>query len=424
MSAAVTSGSSAAEPHSAPGLSFALAAASSSAFWCFRSISAWRFACRRIRSCRVRASRLACSCFELGLLFAPSSRRAPWPRGRGAIDLVLALLRLGGVLRRALGVLLRFRLRLRPPPSRRVFESALASFFCADAVTGRAVSDWPLSAWPAGAAAGCGAGAACTRGALAAGVSADTAAAADDAEGCSATVAVGAVGPPDGSAASRRRWRCRATARTRAAAARRSSSAASAAGTARLRGSVGVTPGELRGRISRRDHHDQLGLVLLRRLALEQQAENRDVADARESSASSRSRCCSSARRSRTSGRSCELELGFRAARAERGDAEAVQRRRRCAKSSVLTSGLTLRCTRSPLTIGVKFRRMPNSLYMHADARALPPEPCAIGIGNLAAGEEARFLAALGDEVRLGEALEQALGLQRLDHRADVVLLR
>ena len=42
---------------------------------------------------------------------------------------------------------------------------------------------------------------------------------------------------------------------------------------------------------------------------------------------------------------------------------------------------------------------------------------------ELAAGEEAGFLAALGDEVRLGEALEQALRLQRLDHGAEVVLL-
>src|SRR5262245_44567145 len=32
----------------------------------------------------------------------------------------------------------------------------------------------------------------------------------------------------------------------------------------------------------RRDHHDQLGTVLLRSLAAEQEAENRDIADARE----------------------------------------------------------------------------------------------------------------------------------------------
>ncbi len=30
----------------------------------------------------------------------------------------------------------------------------------------------------------------------------------------------------------------------------------------------------------RRDHHDELGLLFFRRLALEQRAENRDVADA------------------------------------------------------------------------------------------------------------------------------------------------
>src|SRR2546429_4217317 len=33
-----------------------------------------------------------------------------------------------------------------------------------------------------------------------------------------------------------------------------------------------------------------------------------------------------------------------------------------------------------------------------------------------------RFLAALGDEVRLGEALEQTARLQRLDDRAQIVL--
>ena len=32
----------------------------------------------------------------------------------------------------------------------------------------------------------------------------------------------------------------------------------------------------------RRDHHDELGLVFLRRLALEEEAEDRDVADARD----------------------------------------------------------------------------------------------------------------------------------------------
>ena len=45
-------------------------------------------------------------------------------------------------------------------------------------------------------------------------------------------------------------------------------------------GSVGVTPARIVRQNLRRDHHDQLGLILLRRLALEQVAEDRDVADA------------------------------------------------------------------------------------------------------------------------------------------------
>src|SRR5207245_11541437 len=44
------------------------------------------------------------------------------------------------------------------------------------------------------------------------------------------------------------------------------------------------------------------------------------------------------------------------------------------------------------------------------------------GDRDLAAREEARFLAAFGDEVRLGEALEQTARLQRLDDRAQIVL--
>ena len=67
---------------------------------------------------------------------------------------------------------------------------------------------------------------------------------------------------------------------------------------------------------------------------------------------------------------------------------------------------------------------MPNSLNCDADRRCCRRVPCAIGIGKLAAGQEAGFLAALGDQVRLGQALEQPLGLQRLDHGAEVVLRR
>ena len=56
---------------------------------------------------------------------------------------------------------------------------------------------------------------------------------------------------------------------------------------------------------------------------------------------------------------------------------------------------------------------------MTAGAAALPLND---RIRILAAGEEAGFLAVFRDQVRLGEALEQALVLQRLDGAADVVL--
>ena len=68
-------------------------------------------------------------------------------------------------------------------------------------------------------------------------------------------------------------------------------------------------------------------------------------------------------------------------------------RRRRCAKSSELTSGLTLRLIRSPpRTVGVKFRRTPNSLNMIVtELRAAAPA-CTTGYGN---SPPARKLASL-----------------------------
>ena len=92
------------------------------------------------------------------------------------------------------------------------------------------------------------------------------------------------------------------------------------------------------------------------------------------------------------------------------------------AKSSELTSGLTFRLMRSPpSTVGVKLRRMPNSLNVmvtRVGARAGLHDR----IGILAAGEEAGFLAVGRDQVRLGQALEEALVLQRLDRAAEAFL--
>ena len=91
-------------------------------------------------------------------------------------------------------------------------------------------------------------------------------------------------------------------------------------------------------------------------------------------------------------------------------------------KSSVLTSGRTFRCTRLPLTIGSEVQADAELLVLDGDRHAAA---AALGDRNreLAAGEEAGFLAALGDQVRLGQALEQSLRLQRLDHDAEVVLV-
>ena len=80
-------------------------------------------------------------------------------------------------------------------------------------------------------------------------------------------------------------------------------------------------------------------------------------------------------------------------------------------KSSMLTSGRTFRCTRSPLIVGRKSETNAKFLELHRDAdvgtRALRDRN-----GELAAREEARFLAAFGYEVRFGETLEQALALK------------
>ena len=74
------------------------------------------------------------------------------------------------------------------------------------------------------------------------------------------------------------------------------------------------------------------------------------------------------------------------------------------------------------MTVGVKFRRMPNSLNDDRDGHV---RAGALRHRNreLAAGEEAGFLAALGDEVRLREALKEPLRLHRANHQPEVELL-
>ena len=73
----------------------------------------------------------------------------------------------------------------------------------------------------------------------------------------------------------------------------------------------------------------------------------------------------------------------------------------------------------SPAIVGLNVSRMPNSLNCDGDAaaRALHDRH-----RKLAAGEKARFLVVIRDEVRLREALKLPRALERPDQRADVVL--
>ena len=65
---------------------------------------------------------------------------------------------------------------------------------------------------------------------------------------------------------------------------------------------------------------------------------------------------------------------------------------------------------------------MPNSLYTTVTSCSLGAAALDDRNRNLAAGEEAGFLAVVGDQVRLGEALEEPARLQRLDDGADALL--
>ena len=61
-------------------------------------------------------------------------------------------------------------------------------------------------------------------------------------------------------------------------------------------------------------------------------------------------------------------------------------------------------------------------LEHHRDGHG-PARPLSDGYRELSAGQEARFLSTLGDEIRFGKGLEQSSSLERLDHYADVILL-
>ena len=110
-----------------------------------------------------------------------------------------------------------------------------------------------------------------------------------------------------------------------------------------------------------------------------------------------------------------QFELGLGAARRERRDAEALQDD---GVGEVQRADLGPNLQVHAVADDRRREVQPDAelLELNGDRDVEPPEPCATG-RELAAGEEARFLAALGNQVRLGEALEQALVLQRAGWR-------
>ncbi len=69
----------------------------------------------------------------------------------------------------------------------------------------------------------------------------------------------------------------------------------------------------------------------------------------------------------------------------------------------------------------MKFRRMPYSFHWTETALR---DSLDDRDRNFAAGEEARVLTVIGDQVRLGETLEEAFVLKRPDRDAEIVLSR
>ncbi len=92
------------------------------------------------------------------------------------------------------------------------------------------------------------------------------------------------------------------------------------------------------------------------------------------------------------------------------------------AKSSELTSGATFSFTRSLADDGGR-EVQPDAELLELNRHSVAVAAALHhGVGILAAGQEAGFLAVFGNQVRFGQALEQPLVLQRLDDAADAVL--
>jgi len=112
-----------------------------------------------------------------------------------------------------------------------------------------------------------------------------------------------------------------------------------------------------------------------------------------------------------------ELDFGIRPPCGQRRNPE-PDRVMPLLKSSVLTSGLTWSLMTSPAIVGLKVKTDAELLEVDRDH---PGRPLHQRHRELAAGKEARLLAVVGDEVRLGEALEVPGSLEGANDGADVV---
>ena len=166
----------------------------------------------------------------------------------------------------------------------------------------------------------------------------------------------------------------------------------------------------------RRDQHHQLGALGAVRLALEQVADDRQLAqDGDLGAVFLRQVVEQPGDHERLA--VAQLDVGFRAPDGERGNAET---RQGDAVAEVERAHLGLHLQADHVAGNRRLEREanPELLVLNGDGagRALND-----GNGNLAAGKKAGLLVVVRDEVRLGEALEEPVRFQRLDDRADAL---
>ena len=114
-----------------------------------------------------------------------------------------------------------------------------------------------------------------------------------------------------------------------------------------------------------------------------------------------------------------QLDIRFGAPRRERRDPEALERD---AVGEVERADLRPDLQSNHVAGNRRLEVQPDAELLEDDRHGVRRAALRNGNRELAAGEEAGFLAVVGNQVRLGQALEPALGLERLDDAADAFL--